>query len=141
MTTIAYRDGIIAYDSRCTTGSTIVDHNYNKKIVIASVTFICCGTVADLEKACIAFFDDEAEDLPDMDVAYLAWDGITLYSCSVSKGRLYKVPESRKNYFAIGSGEDHALTAMDCGLSAKEAVKKAAYRDVNTGGRIRTFKL
>ena len=41
----------------------------------------------------------------------------------------------------IGSGADHGLTAMDCGLSAKEAVKKAAYRDLGTGGKIRTYKL
>lgn len=140
MTTIAYRDNIIAYDSLCTAGSTIVEHNYNKKLVIAGVVFIFCGTVADVERACLAYFDDE-EDVPDLDAEYLAWDGTRLFRCSIHGGRLYKTPESLKGYLALGSSADHALTAMDCGLSAKEAVKKAAYRDVNTGGRVRTFKL
>jgi len=64
-----------------------------------------------------------------------------LYICSISGGRMFKTPESSKSVFAIGSGQDHALTAMDCGLSAKEAIKMAAKRDVNTGGRVRTFKI
>lgn len=42
---------------------------------------------------------------------------------------------------AIGSGMYYALTAMDCGCSAEEAVKMAAKRDVNTGGEIRIFKI
>lgn len=42
--------------------------------------------------------------------------------------------------FAIGSGAKHALTAMDLGLDAKEAVKMAMKRDIYTGGRIRTFR-
>ena len=43
--------------------------------------------------------------------------------------------------YAIGSGADHAFTAMDCGCSAKEAVQMAVKRDTCTGGRIRSFKL
>jgi hypothetical protein len=42
---------------------------------------------------------------------------------------------------AIGTGTDHAITAMDCGLSAREAVKMAMKRDTGTGGRIRTYKV
>lgn len=41
--------------------------------------------------------------------------------------------------FAIGSGRDFALAAMDMGASAKEAVEAAAKRDVYTGGTIRTL--
>lgn len=40
--------------------------------------------------------------------------------------------------FAIGSGRDFALAAMDMGATAKEAVEMAAKRDVYTGGTIRT---
>lgn len=38
---------------------------------------------------------------------------------------------------AIGSGRPHALTAMDCGLSPAEAVKKAILRDPFSSGRVR----
>jgi|TARA_R110000803_G_scaffold54828_1_gene111652 hypothetical protein len=59
----------------------------------------------------------------------------------VIDGVLTKTPEKPDMMLCIGSGADHGLTAMDCGLSAKEAVKKAAYRDLGTGGKIRTYKL
>ena len=43
--------------------------------------------------------------------------------------------------YATGSGQHHALTAMDMGATAKEAVKMAIMRDTNSGGRIRTYKI
>lgn len=42
---------------------------------------------------------------------------------------------------AIGSGADHALTAMDCGKSPEEAVEYAARRDPNTGGKTTVLSL
>ncbi len=42
---------------------------------------------------------------------------------------------------SAGSGGDYAITAMDLGLSAKDAVKMAIKRDVYSGGRVRVFKL
>jgi hypothetical protein len=104
------------------------------------VQFFCTGTVADFERVCSAYFHEE-EDLPDTDAHYLAHDKGRLFLCHVSNGRLYKTPESKKAIVAIGSGSDHAYTAMDCGLSAKEAIKKAVYRDTSTGGRVRTFRV
>lgn len=44
-------------------------------------------------------------------------------------------------YTAIGTGRKHALTAMDCGLSAFEAVMMAARRDPYTGGGIVSMSL
>ena len=43
-----------------------------------------------------------------------------------------------EGYYAFGSGDLHALTAMDLGASAVEAVEMAMKRDVYTGGEIRT---
>jgi ATP-dependent protease HslVU (ClpYQ) peptidase subunit len=140
MTTIAYKDGIIAYDSRCCVGSTIVDNNYNKRINIEGVQFFVSGTVADHERACLAFFTDDI-DLIETDVVFIANDYGKLYICNIDHERMFKTPESTKSVFAIGSGQDHALTAMDCGLSAKEAIKMAMKRDVGTGGRVRIYKL
>lgn len=40
------------------------------------------------------------------------------------------------DFHAIGSGKDHALTAMDIGLFPHEAVKFAMKRDPFTGGMI-----
>lgn len=138
MTTIAYFQGIIAYDSRCIAGGSIVDHEYNKRIDIDGVKFFVTGTVADIERACMAYFTDETFDT---DVHYIAVDDGKVFLVHMNEERIYKTPESEKSVFAIGSGADHALTAMDCGLSAKEAIKKAAYRDTGTGGRVRTFRV
>lgn len=42
---------------------------------------------------------------------------------------------------AIGSGMDHALSAMDAGCSPHRAVELAALRDPNTGGQITVLHL
>lgn len=42
---------------------------------------------------------------------------------------------------AVGSGWQHALTAMDMGATTEKAIEMAAKRDVNTGGRVETFSL
>jgi hypothetical protein len=39
--------------------------------------------------------------------------------------------------YAIGCGSDHAITAMDMGATAYQAVQMAAKRDTGTGGTIR----
>jgi len=135
---LAYKDGILAYDSRSSAGHSIIDHDYNKRIDINGVQFFACGTVADHSKACAAFFTEEHIEC---DVQYIAHDKGLLYIVGFDDERMFKTPQSTKASFSIGSGQDHAITAMDCGLSAKEAVKKAAYRDAGTGGKVRTFKV
>jgi len=47
----------------------------------------------------------------------------------------------RADRHAIGSGADVAIGAMLHGATAKQAVKSASKVDLNTGGRILTYKL
>lgn len=42
--------------------------------------------------------------------------------------------------YAIGSGEQFAISAMDFGLTAKEAIKYAVKRDASSGGKIKVVK-
>ena len=49
----------------------------------------------------------------------------------------WKSPIPAGAIYAIGSGADHAITAMDMGASAIGAVEMAAKRDTGTGGIIR----
>ncbi len=49
--------------------------------------------------------------------------------------------EMDEEYFAIGSGSDYALAAMDAGATAEEAVKIACKRDPFSGGKIRKQKV
>ena len=47
MTTIAYKDGIIAYDSRCLCGNAIVDDNIDKHLAIEGLHFFFSGNTGD----------------------------------------------------------------------------------------------
>ena len=140
MTTIAYRDGIIAYDSYCIQGSTIVDDNYNKHHVFGDLHVFAAGGCGD-EIPLIAWFLDNSKEVSGISVDVLIWDGNILHMASMDKDGPWSTEERTDNVIAIGSGMPYALTAMDMGATAKEAVKMAAKRDVGTGGRIRTFKL
>ncbi|EPM72547.1 20S proteasome subunits A/B [Pseudomonas syringae pv. theae ICMP 3923] len=49
MTTIAYKDGVIAYDSRTTGGTTISDDDSGKLQTVDGVQFICTGCACDFD--------------------------------------------------------------------------------------------
>lgn len=138
MTTIAYKDGVIAYDSRCTQDITIVDDNYDKKIVVNSVCFFMSGSTSEYMDFVNAYFGEAVTK--NIDCNALVVDDGRVFKCGVDKDKqFWKCPAHSPA--AIGSGVDHALTAMDMGADAKQAVKMAMKRDTCTGGRIRTYKI
>lgn len=141
MTTIAYKDGIIAYDSRITSGGTIESDSFDKKVESDGVIFFFSGGLMDREKAIEAWRADECEDELGFSAIVVDDGGLVWSFASYDGPSVERLPMSWFGHMAIGSGADHAITAMDCGLSAKEAVKMAAKRDVCTGGRIRTYKV
>lgn len=142
MTTICYKAGIIAYDSRATAGGVIVDDEADKMTVARGVRFFIAGSPADFDRFLDIYFG-ESDTPVDIDLCGFAVEsGGALYKFGVNKNDgLWKQPHRAGCAAAIGSGGEFALGAMDCGLSAKEAVKVAMKRDTGTGGRIRTFKL
>lgn len=90
------------------------------------------------------YFDkprDELLSVQNLDVSVLIWFNNLLFHGVGNSDGVFISPMSLDNPVACGSGMDHALTAMDMGATAKEAVKWAMKRDTLTGGRIRTFKL
>lgn len=140
MTTIAYKDGVIACDSRQTRGGCIVSDDVVKCQAMDGVSFFLSGAVCD-EKALIA--------------AYFGTPLLVPVECSgyvVDGGRLQMVGHDDKtgvwrqdldpaNPDAIGSGSAYALAAMDMGASAEEAVRAAMKRDIYTGGKVVTFRV
>ena len=135
MTTICIdRDGVIAYDGRETQGNRILRDNVDKKHNYCGRVFVIGGDVGQMP----AFMDACIDGGSDKN-----------FECSglmIENGQVFEVfsdavpIEWSGEPMAFGSGCDHAFTAMDCGLSAKEAVKMAAKRDACTGGKIRAFK-
>jgi ATP-dependent protease HslVU (ClpYQ) peptidase subunit len=142
MTTIAYRDGIIASDSQATQG--IVKSRIRKMWKLSKGILAVAGdynqgmSLLTWMVASLASPDGEEPGPPDLSETgafFLTKKGLYMYDQSPMP-ILIEEP-----FYAIGSGQELALGAMTMGASAKEAVKVASKWDVNTGGRIVTMSL
>lgn len=140
MTTIAYRDGILAADSlasgprgRCGSVQKIAT---NKSGVLAGAG----GRVADLSAFIKWIESGDTEGAPqtadDFDGLLVNPDGavfLVSQDCRLSPitGR----------FMAVGSGEAHAMGAMAMGATAVEAVRVAIEFDVYSGGEVHLLEL
>lgn len=139
MTTITYKDNIIAYDSRRTAGGLIKSDETDKRYTISDTSYLfATGFCPDIENL-VSYLKGEEEICPNNVAAGFLTEGEKVYDLGVNSEGVWK-------YFidypsADGSGGDHALTAMDFGASAVEAVEAAKKRDANTGGRVRWYNV
>lgn len=138
MTTIAYKDGIIAYDGRATTSSgTIVYDDFEKCLEREGVKFVVCGSLSGAHKLLDAYFGDPQTSVQMS--ALVVVEGEVWYISHDDEDGIEKSQVLPDRPYAIGSGSDHAYTAMDMGASAYQAVEMAMKRDSCTGGKIRTL--
>jgi ATP-dependent HslUV protease subunit HslV len=133
VTTIAYKDGVVAADTQITTGGGWRASSVQKIHRAGPYIFGGCGDLGDLEMfrswvkkglpgAAPIFTDDDSECfiiMPDRSIV-----------CLLSKG---KVMREYADYYAWGSGCRFAIGAMACGASAEDAVRIAAKHDCGTG--------
>ncbi|MDD2046117.1 proteasome subunit beta [Pseudomonas putida] len=140
MTTIAYKDGVIAYDSRQTRNSAIVSDDAPKCQVVDGVSFFLSGAVCD-EKALIAAYFGTPSAVPVECSGYAVDDGKLMLVGHDDKTGIWRQDLDPTNPDAIGSGAPYALAAMDMGASAEDAVRAAMKRDIYTGGKIRTIRV
>lgn len=145
MTTIAYKDGIIAWDSRMTASNLIVDDDYDKHIVIADIHFFCSGATEFVEDFCNAYAARSAT-VRDMDVGAIVFEpNGKLFKSAVEEKhgqfRIWRAPIPLGRISALGSGHDFVLAFMDMGLTAEEAVQRVMKFDAATGGRVHTFQI
>ena len=140
MTTIAYKDGVIAYDGRQTRNDRIVSDSAAKCQVVDGVSFFLSGAVCD-EKALIAAYFGTASPAPVECSGYVVDGGKLLMVGHDDKTGIWKQELDLSNPDAIGSGCAYAIAAMDMGASAEEAVRAAIKRDIYTGGTIRTVTI
>lgn len=137
MTTIAYKDGVIAYDSRQTRGDRIISDNCAKRQVVDGVSFFLSGAVCD-EKALIAAYFGTPSAVPVECSGYVVDGGKLMTVGHDDKTGIWRQELEPSNPDAIGSGAAYALAAMDMGASAEEAVRAAMKRDIYTGGKVHT---
>ncbi|MFA7892982.1 proteasome subunit beta [Pseudomonas putida] len=140
MTTIAYKDGVIAFDSRQTRSGSIVSDDVVKRQVVDGVSFFLSGAVCD-EKALIAAYFGTPSPVPVECSGYVVDGGNLLMVGHDDKTGVWKQDLDLSNPDAIGSGSAYALAAMDMGASAEEAVRAAMKRDIYTGGKVRTIRI
>lgn len=149
MTTVAFKDGVMASDSRyseTSVGATKGPKVFRKMIGTRKDKPVLIGIAGDVFAAML-FVDwygtnnvdlhKTLTEMTDDGFAVIIWDGKRLLEAN----RYCRPCEVGEHYYAIGSGGVHAITAMDCGKSAIQAVQMAAKRDTATGGRIVSFKL
>lgn len=136
MTTIAYKNGVIAYDSRQTRGGAIVSDDCSKCEIVEGVSFFLSGAVCD-EKALIAAYFGTPSPVPVECSGYVVDGGKLMMVGHDDKTGIWRQELDPSNPDAIGSGSAYALAAMDMGASAEEAVRAAMKRDIYTGGMIR----
>lgn len=147
MTTIAFRDGIIAADSRLTYDTEhggsrkhICTKLYRKRITEGKKTFDVIIGTAGMSSPALVFIDWYGTGKPIPDVLLNIESDFT---CLILRpDGLYEADQFCRpdrileDFYAVGSGAKEAMTAMRCGKSAVEAVRLAAQSDPYTGGRI-----
>lgn len=140
MTTIAYRDDVLAGDTQITCGNTIdgyVQKVFRKGALLygatgcsghadAFLTWVLKGMKGDAPN--LKTDDDEASGLLFPGGDRVVWRYRNVWTS-------HHAP-----FFAYGSGSNLALGAMAQGATAEEAVKAAAMLDTNTGGDITVLR-
>jgi len=136
MTTIAYRDGILAGDRQATAGE-LSSYRFRKVHKRKDGALIGgCGVNSLLHRYTTWFLNGEQGFKPhmgsnpddDIDVLIVRPDGTVEFHDRFGG---YKI---EGKFFAIGSGAEYALGAMQFGASARQAISCAAKHDRNTGG-------
>lgn len=139
MTTIAYKDGIIAYDSRSCRGEFIESDRTNKRHDFKDHIFFLSGSMADFEGLMAMIVNESTTGCYDAGGLMVDPEGV-LWKVG-GQDNPWRQRQDLELPTAFGSGTDFAIAAMDFGCTAKEAVKYAMTRDPGTGGKVRTFRL
>lgn len=135
MTTVAVRDGIIACDS-CVSGSFP-----NATIKIKRGPDFLIGFAGDWvagEYLVECYINDDKpirHDDDDVDILIARESGIYFLDA------LFREAKICEKYYAIGSGSQAAMVAMNMGATAVEAVREAIKVDLYSGGRVRSLSL
>lgn len=140
MTTIVYRDGILAADQRMTQGDTLISDKYKKLVRLPDGSLVAIAGRLSLTQQFVRWARKGGKGSPPTGAVYdgiwLRHDGLFVWE---SGDHVIKLDKRR--FYAWGSGQIAALGALNYGASAVEAVRCAAKVDLSTGGKIISAKL
>lgn len=143
MTTIAYRDGVIASDSRSTMRSLIDTDDCKKLFELEDGSVI--GMAGDWTAGLVLMERVQATGtgIDKLPRGKLKCTAILVkpdkHALMYEDGLWYDLDEWGYPYFAIGSGLGFALSAMDAGAGAEEAVEICIRRDIYSGGAVQSY--
>jgi ATP-dependent protease HslVU (ClpYQ) peptidase subunit len=142
MTTLVYRDGILASDTQVSEANSFVGHE--KKIFKTDkYLFGICGDMAAIPPL-LEFVNHDLDttmlkDLVASNLGFCALiipkKGTEYYRYTDHLG-IFRDVYKKNQYTAEGSGCDYALGALQQGATAEEAVKAAMKIDLFSGGRV-----
>ena len=148
MTTIAYKNGTLAGDSRIVSGDLIDQGEVQKVFKLGNGVLIgFAGTLSTIQEAIRELKKDpntltitksgrKSKHRDDWCEAIVVYpDG--LVKILEENGWV----EKKAKHYAIGSGSLPAEVAMRCGKTARQAVKIAMEFDGQTGGKVHTVQL
>ena len=141
MTTIIYehKSCQIAVDSRRISGNIIMNDQCKKWREINGSYYFFAGIIADIEHFIELENVKGKPDFPNNITCIKVTNGIA-YLCGIDDDEGYWQEKMDSNDGA-GSGKFFALSALDFGKTAKEAVEYAATRDTCTGGQTHVFDI
>lgn len=138
MTTIAYDGRYIACDSRESMGHIILSDKVEKFVATPEAVYFGAGVPCDIDR--LIEVSDQVVHEYHLEATILVAEEDGVFTVSQSEeGGVYKNSASHLDSYAIGSGTEFAMSAMDFGMNAKEAVEYAMTRDLYTGGKVTVF--
>jgi ATP-dependent protease HslVU (ClpYQ) peptidase subunit len=137
MSTVAYKDGVMAAESRGTSGD-IIRGKVQKLFQLDDGRVVGIAGDVGYEAEFLAWLDDGArlEKKPDFSGAASFCAIVGSLSGFVVYGKELRCQEIGADFYAIGSGNEIALGAMSYGATARQAVECACKFDVYSGGEI-----
>ena len=138
MTTIVYRDGIIAADSKVSHGSYFA-YSMNKIIRVNGFIAGVCGYAVDLEELRKYLLQGNFKLRPGLcgNSDAIIYNGKHLWYVDNNSLPM----RINKGFVACGSGYSAALGALHHGATAIEAVKVACKIDGHSGGKVRSLRI
>jgi len=143
MTTIVFRDGVLAFDSRITADTLLFGHSIKGKIT-KEFMVAAAGSMQDVQAfidwVCLGYTEESKRKfgLADREVEV---EGIVV----TKKGEVYVFDNRLYPYqitapfIALGSGAHIAIGAMAMGANSYRAVKIASLYDTATGGDVKVL--
>lgn len=141
MTTLVYRSGVLAADSRCKNGSYVTPEPATKVRKLPDGSLVgFCGGIAECEELA-AWIESPEGDRPkpsvESCVVHIKPDGnLWLYE---GGSKPYRLPVVE--FYAWGSGFGVAVGALHMGADACEAVRIACLVDPSSGGPVQSVRL